>query len=468
MTHQVVVLAAGLGKRMHSTLPKALHLLAGSPLLQHVVKTAQAISSIPSIVVYGHQGERLKSALAHLDVTWVHQAEQLGTGHALLKAMPALRSITNVLILYGDVPLISAVTLQQLLKKTPENAIGMVTAYLPNPAGYGRIKRDSHHQIIGIIEEKDATDGERTISEINPGIYLFPLAYLKKWLPLLDNNNAQGEYYLTDVLSSAVLDHIAIHDVQPESYEEILGVNDCQQLAQLERYYQHKAAEKLLKQGVTLYDPARLDIRGDITVGHDVVIDVNVILSGRVIIGNHVNIGAHTILRDVVVGDDVDIKSHCLIEGATIANHCQVGPFARIRPDTIMADHAHIGNFVEVKNSQIGSGSKINHLSYIGDSEVGTQVNIGAGTITCNYDGANKHKTIIGNDVHIGSDTQLVAPVKVGDGATIAAGSTIVKDVEANGLTLSHELKQRRISGWQRPRKKSNITSKSSMHEEGK
>lgn len=454
MPLQIVILAAGQGKRMHSKMPKVLHELAGRPLLEHVICTALKISpAVPPIIVYGHQGKVLHDRLAHYNVHWIEQKEQLGTGHALLQALPKITTDDRVLVLYGDVPLISEQTLRQLIDTTPAEALGMLTAHLSDPTHYGRIKRDLEQNIIRVIEEKDATLEDRSINEINPGIYLLPGAYLKKWLPALSNKNSQGEYYLTDIIACAVQEKLKIHGLEPMLCEEILGVNDRVQLAALERFYQRSLAEKLMREGVTIYDPARFDVRGELKVGKEVVIDVNAIFEGRVVIGDHCVVGPNTYIRNTEIGDGVEIKANSYIDGAEIAADCIVGPFARLRPGTVLDKSAHIGNFVEVKNSEIGEGSKINHLSYIGDSEIGKRVNIGAGTITCNYDGVNKHKTIIGDDTQIGSDTQLVAPVTVGQGATIGAGSTIIKDVPSNQLTITHHIDQRSIKNWQRPDK---------------
>lgn len=454
MAIQTVILAAGQGKRMQSSLPKVLHHLAGKPMLEHVIDTALHLSpDISPIIINGYQGEILKKSLAHHKVRWVEQKEQLGTGHAVLQALPEISANDEVLILYGDVPLITVETLRKLIEQTPKNAIGMLTAHLANPTGYGRIKRNKSNQIIGVIEEKDATDKERNIKEVNPGIYLASAKQLKNWLPELKNRNAQGEYYLTDIIAAAVAEDIPIHDAQPIVNDEVLGVNDRVQLIQLERSYQRMLAEKFLHQGVTIYDPARFDVRGEIHMGRDVTIDVNVIFEGKVTIGDGCSIGPNTILRDVALGERVEVKANSVIEGADIAAGCIIGPFARIRPGTILNTAVHIGNFVEVKNSKIDTASKVNHLSYIGDSEIGKRVNVGAGTITCNYDGASKHKTTIGDDVHIGSDTQLVAPVTIGDKATIGAGSTIINDVLPNELTITHKLEQRHIKGWKRPQK---------------
>jgi bifunctional UDP-N-acetylglucosamine pyrophosphorylase/glucosamine-1-phosphate N-acetyltransferase len=451
MAIQVVILAAGQGTRMQSNLPKVLHPLAGKSLLEHVISTAAKLDpAVSPMVICGHQSQLLREALSKYPISWVEQKEQLGTGHALQQALPLIKG-DRVLVLYGDVPLISETTLKRLIDTTPANAIGMLTAELQNPAGYGRIKRDLEENIIGIVEEKDATEQERTIQEVNPGIYVIPMQLLNKWLPSLKNNNAQKEYYLTDVISFAVNENITIHDVQPTSIEEIFGINDRVQLSRLERHYQQEQAEKYMRQGVTIIDPKRFDVRGEAIIGRDVTIDVNVILEGKVSIGDGCIIGANSILRDTQLGERVEVKAHTLIEGATIAADCIIGPFARIRPGTVLAAQAHIGNFVEIKQSSIGEKSKINHLSYVGDSVIGKRVNVGAGTITCNYDGAHKHKTTIGDDVHIGSDTQLVAPVTVGEGATIAAGSTVTKDVSPHELTLTHHLEQRTKAGWKRP-----------------
>lgn len=450
MAIQVVILAAGQGKRMRSHLPKVLHSLAGKPLLEHVIDTAQKISpDSPPIIVYGHQGDILKNALQHHNVCWVEQHEQLGTGHAVLQAMPHLADENGVVILYGDVPLISQHTLKKLIDAA-ENTFSILTTNLEHPHGYGRIKRDEHNNIVAIIEEKDANYAERKITEVNTGIYFIPAKLLKKWLPKLKNNNAQHEYYLTDVITQAVDENIMIHASHPESDDEIFGINDRLQLAHVERRYQKKLAEKLMLQGVTMIDPARVDIRGDVRIGQDVIIDINVILEGNVTIGNNCVIGPNTILRNTVIENNVEIKANSFIDGAEIADHVVIGPFARLRPGTILAANSHVGNFVEIKNSFIGANTKVNHLSYVGDSEVGVSVNIGAGTITCNYDGINKHKTIIGDNAFIGSCTQLVAPVTVGEGATIGAGSTITRDAPAHKLTLSR-VPQKTILDWQRP-----------------
>jgi bifunctional UDP-N-acetylglucosamine pyrophosphorylase/glucosamine-1-phosphate N-acetyltransferase len=453
MTLSIVILAAGQGKRMHSETPKVLHRLAGKPLLEHVINTSQQLThDAKPIVIFGHEGEKLQHAFAHLGVEWVKQSEQLGTGHAVLQALPQIDEKQQVLILYGDVPLISAPTLKNFIAATPANTIGMLTAEFPDPTGLGRIIRDSAGKIIRVVEEKDADAKQRLLHEINTGIYLIPAALLKKWLPALKNKNAQQEYYLTDIIALAAEQNIPIHAQQPNAYEEVLGINDRVQLAFLERYYQKQFAEKLMRQGVTLQDPARFDVRGELSVGQDVTFDINVIIEGHVKIGNHCSIGSNVILRNVIIADHVDIRANSILDGAEISDHCIVGPFARLRPGSIMASGSLVGNFVEVKNSEIGSGTKVNHLSYIGDSEIGKKVNIGAGTITCNYDGVNKNRTIIGDNAFIGSNSQLVAPVTIGEGATIGAGSTITRDAPPNQLTICRAT-QRSIENWKRPKK---------------
>lgn len=454
MSLSTIILAAGQGKRMHSQTPKVLHRLAGRSLLEHVVTTAGKLTdNTQTIVVYGHDGAKVRQALADLNVAWVEQTEQLGTGHAVLQALPQIADDHLVLVLYGDVPLISAETLKKFISSTPANSIGILTADFPHPQGFGRIIRDANGNIVSIVEEKDATESQRAITEINTGIYLAPAKLLRKWLPTLKNTNAQKEYYLTDIIALAVQENILIHGMRAQTSAEVLGVNDKLQLATLERHYQIQQAEKLLRQGVTLYDPARFDLRGELSVGHDVTIDINVIIEGRVKIGNHCIIGSNTLLRNVIIGDRTEIKANSVIDGAEIADDCTVGPFARLRPGAILSSRSHIGNFVELKNSIVGTGSKINHLSYIGDSDIGQQVNIGAGTITCNYDGVNKHRTTIGDNAFIGSNTALVAPVTVGEGATIGANSTITRNAPAHQLTICRA-PQRSVDNWRRPEKK--------------
>ncbi len=451
MKLSIIILAAGLGKRMNSDLPKVLHCLADKPLLQHVIDTALTLEPETIQVVYGHGGEQVRNTLADLSVQWVEQKQQLGTGHAVAQAIPNIANDNMVLVLYGDVPLINSTTLQTLYSQ--KNGLNILTAKLDNPTGYGRIVRNDKNQVTSIVEEKDANDKIKSIQEINTGILATQANNLRNWLTKLDNNNSQGEYYLTDIVAMAVVDEQPIHTNTVNDNQEIMGVNNRLQLVELERYYQLQQANNLMLAGVTIRDPNRLDIRGKIQVGYDINIDINVILAGKVSLGNRVRIGSNTIIRNAEIADDVEILSNCVIEDVVIGAGCKIGPFARLRPETKLAEQVHIGNFVEIKKSKIANGSKINHLSYIGDSEIGKNVNVGAGTITCNYDGAKKHKTIIKDEVFIGSDTQLIAPITVETGATIGAGSTITKDVVADSLTLSRT-EQKSIIGWQRPKKK--------------
>jgi bifunctional UDP-N-acetylglucosamine pyrophosphorylase / glucosamine-1-phosphate N-acetyltransferase len=454
MKLSIIILAAGQGKRMYSDLPKVLHPLASKPLIQHVVDTALALKPDNISIVYGHGGEQVRQTLANIpNIHWVEQTQQLGTGHAVQQAMPQIADDTEVLVLYGDVPLITLETLQTLCSQVAhKKSLGLLTTELDNPTGYGRIVRNAEGQVESIVEEKDADLQIKKIKEVNTGILIAPAEALRVWLGQLNNNNAQGEYYLTDIVAKAVQENLSIETITTDNAYEVMGVNDRLQLATLERYYQTLKVNHLMLAGVTLHDPARLDIRGTVQAGRDVSIDVNVILEGEITLGNRVKIGPHTVIRNATIGDDVEILSHCVIENVVIGAKCRVGPFARLRPDTVLAEQVHIGNFVEIKKSTVATGSKINHLSYVGDSEVGSKVNIGAGTITCNYDGANKHKTIIGDDVFVGSDTQLIAPVTVGEGATIGAGSTITQDIPPDVLTLSRT-PQKTLSGWQRPKK---------------
>jgi bifunctional UDP-N-acetylglucosamine pyrophosphorylase/glucosamine-1-phosphate N-acetyltransferase len=447
MSLHVVILAAGQSKRMLSALPKALHTLAGKPLLEHVVTTARTLNPSSITVVYGHQGQLLREQLAHLDVQWIEQTQQLGTGHAALQALPHLPTDARVLILFTDVPLISTETLQSLIQATPKNALGLVTAKLSIPTGLGRVIRDSKDSIIGIVEEKDANDKQRLINEIFPGMLLCSAEYLKKCLPTLTQQNAQGEYYLTELVSLAAREAVPVTSVLAKTPEEVQGINDRVQLANLERYYQKCAAEKLMLAGVTLIDPTRFDLRGTLQAGKDVSIDINVVIEGTVSIGEGTTIGPNTVLRNVRIGERVIIKANSVIEDADIAEGCEVGPFARIRPGTRLEKNAYVGNFVEIKNTEMGEGSKAGHLSYLGDAQVGRGVNVGAATITCNYDGANKHRTIIGDRAFIGSGTQLVAPVTLGEGAYIGAGSTITQDAPADALTVARA-RQATIPGW--------------------
>ena len=454
MTLSVVILAAGQGKRMRSALPKVLHPLGGLPLLQHVIRVAQQLEPSSIHVVYGHAGERVREALGHEAVNWVLQDRQLGTGHAVDQVMPAVGDNATLLVLYGDVPLIRAETLRHLVAQAENGCLSLLTATLDEPQGYGRMVRDDEGKPVAIVEQKDANEQQLKIREVNTGFMAAPAVKLRGWLDQLDNSNAQGEYYLTDVIAMAVAEGVTVTSASAESESEILGVNDRVQLSALERIYQRSQAERLMRSGVTLADPRRVDVRGETSSGQDCFIDANVILDGTIEIGNNVRIGPNCLIRNTIIGDNVEILSHCVIEDAKIGAASRIGPFARIRPETRLADCVHVGNFVEIKKSTVDSGSKINHLSYIGDTRMGSRVNVGAGTITCNYDGAYKHLTEIGDDVFIGSDTQLVAPVKVGDAATIGAGSTITREVPAGELVLSRS-PQRVRPGWKRPVKKS-------------
>lgn len=450
----IVILAAGLGKRMNSALPKVLHPLAGKALLAHVLDAARALSPQGICIVYGHGGEAVPQTVDDKSLTWAQQVPQLGTGHAVKQALPHLDEQGVTLILYGDVPLTGVETLERLISTAGEKTIGLLTVELADPSGYGRIVRDGETgEVVAIVEEKDATPAQRQIREINTGIMVIPNRYLHGWLHKLENNNAQKEYYLTDIIAMAVKDGVSIKVAQPAHAWETVGVNSKTQLAALERVYQNQFATKLLEQGVTLADPARIDIRGQLVCGRDVEIDINCIFEGDVQLDDGVKVGAHCILKNVKVAAGSAIAPFSLIEAAEIGKNCRVGPYARIRPGTKLAHDVHVGNFVEVKNSAIAAGSKANHLSYIGDAVIGKNVNIGAGTITCNYDGANKYQTIIEDDVFVGSDTQLIAPVTVAQGSTIGAGSTITKNTPPHKLTLSRA-KQLSIEGWQRPVKK--------------
>jgi len=444
----IVILAAGKGTRMYSNKPKVLHALAGKPLVRHVLDCAAALQPQRICVVYGHGGEMVPQAMAQYDARFVLQEPQLGTGHAVQQAMPQLADAGRTLVLYGDVPLIQHNTLHQMQQAGA--GLVLLTVTLDNPTGYGRIVRDSQGDVQCIVEEKDATPEQREIREVNTGILLAPTAQLRDWLSQLGNNNAQGEYYLTDIVGMAVRQGIAVRTVQPAHAWEVEGINNKLQLARLERTWQQVEAERLLALGVTLADPARLDVRGKLACGRDVEIDVGCLFEGDVTLGDNVRVGAYSIIRNATVATGTDIAPYSHIDSSIVGANCHIGPYARLRPGTKLADGAHIGNFVEIKNSDIGQGSKANHLSYIGDCTVGSRVNIGAGTITCNYDGANKFRTVIGDDAFIGSDTQLVAPVTVGRGATIGAGSTITKDTPDHELTLSRS-KQLTLAGWQRP-----------------
>lgn len=445
----VVILAAGMGKRMQSDLPKVLHALAGKPLLSHVIDTARSLSPSRICVIYGHGGDAVPSRLAADDLRFVIQQPQLGTGHAVMQAVPELNDNEPTLVLYGDVPLTSAATLTALADKAGKEKLAVLTVNLADPTGYGRIVREDS-RIVRIVEQKDASEAERAIREVNTGILVAPTQALKAWLSLLSNDNAQKEYYLTDIIAMAVRDGVPVESSQPAHEWETLGVNSKVQLAELERIHQSNIATALLEQGVTLADPARIDVRGTLVCGRDVEIDVGCVFEGRVELGDGVKIGAHCVIRNATILRRGAIKPFCHIEEASVGAESQIGPYARLRPGTVLGDDVHIGNFVEVKNGSFGAHSKANHLAYVGDATVGSRVNIGAGTITCNYDGANKHRTIIEDDAFIGSDSQLVAPVTVGKGATLGAGTTLTKDAPAGSLTVSRA-KQVTIAGWQRP-----------------
>lgn len=455
MELSVVILAAGKGTRMKSVLPKVMQPLAGRPLLRHVVETAKSLQASRTLVVYGHGGDQVQKAFAVDDLLWAEQAEQKGTGHAVQMALPQLPDSGKTLILYGDVPLTTAATLTRLIEKTAgANTLGLITLELPNPSGYGRIVRNGAGAVVRIVEQKDASDDEKKIREINTGIFCVPNTLLHKWLPALKSNNAQGEYYLTDIIAMASGEGVRIETVQPEQGWEVDGINDKLQLATLERTHQRVLADNLMRAGVTLIDPARFDQRGSITHGMDVHIEPNVIFEGRVVLGNNVRIGANCQLKDCEIGDNVIIKPNSLIDEAKVGAGAEIGPFARLRPGTVLAENVHIGNFVETKKAVLGKGSKANHLAYLGDADIGSGVNVGAGTITCNYDGVNKHLTTIGDDAFIGTNSSLIAPVTIGKGATTAAGSAISKNVPDDTLAVARG-KQTNIEGWKRPQKKS-------------
>ncbi len=438
---------------MHSDLPKVLHPLAGRPLIAHVLRTVAELAPDAIRIVYGHGGEALRAALTGESCRWVHQTERLGTGHAVGLALSDVDDTAHVLVLYGDVPLVRADTLRALISTDADPLrLSLLTARLEYPSGYGRILRDANGQVTGIVEERDATQSQRTVNEINTGILAAGAGHLKRWLAQVTNHNAQREYYLTDVVSIAGAEGAPIHTVHAPTNEEILGVNSREDLALLERIVQRRRANALMRRGVTIIDPARVDIRGDIDVGRDCVLDVNVVLEGSITLGDRVTVGPNNVIREASLGDDVTIHPNCVVEHAQIAGGCSIGPFARIRPGALLGREVHVGNFVEIKNSELAQGVKANHLSYVGDSTVGRNTNIGAGVITCNYDGAHKHRTEIGDDVFIGSNCQLVAPVKISDGATVGAGSTIVNDVPAQALAVSRA-RQRHISRWRRPKK---------------
>jgi bifunctional UDP-N-acetylglucosamine pyrophosphorylase/glucosamine-1-phosphate N-acetyltransferase len=445
----VVILAAGMGKRMQSALPKVLHPLAGKALLSHVVDTARTLSPARLCVVYGHGGDLVPERLQSSDITFVKQEPQLGTGHAVMQALPHLADDVPTLVLYGDVPLTKASSLRRLLDIADKNKLSVLTVNLDDPTGYGRIVRQQGN-ITRIVEQKDASEAERAIREVNTGIMVAPTSNLKQWLATLSNDNAQGEYYLTDIVARAVADGVPVVSAQPDAVWETLGVNSKVQLAELERIHQRNVAGSLLEHGVTLADPARIDVRGTLTCGRDVSIDVGCIFEGDVELGDNVTIAAHCVIRNSRIVDGAEIKPFCHIENALVGAKSSIGPYARLRPGTELAEDVHIGNFVEIKNSQIAAHSKANHLAYVGDATVGSRVNIGAGTITCNYDGVNKHRTIIEDDAFIGSDTQLVAPVRVGKGATLGAGTTLTTNAPEGKLTVSRA-RQATIENWKRP-----------------
>jgi bifunctional UDP-N-acetylglucosamine pyrophosphorylase / glucosamine-1-phosphate N-acetyltransferase len=450
----VVILAAGQGTRMRSSLPKVLHRLADRPLLGHVLDTARALDPARLIVVYGHGGDAVQARFPDDDITWVHQPEQRGTGHAVSLALPAAGANDRVLVLYGDVPLVRPETLSRLLAALDGGAdLALMTTVLANPAGYGRILRDDAGRVLRIVEQKDASESERHVKEVNTGIMVATAGAFGQWLSQVTDDNAQGEFYLTDCVALANAEGKRVEASVAHDPVEVMGVNDKCQLAEQERAFQRRQAEALMHAGVTVLDPARLDIRGRVSVGADVTLDVNVVLQGNIELGEGATIGAGCVIIDSRIGPRVKVLPHSVIEGAVIGAGAQVGPFARIRPGTETAERARIGNFVESKNASIGEGAKINHLSYVGDADVGRDVNIGAGTITCNYDGANKHKTVIGDRAFIGSNTALVAPLTVGEGATIGAGTTLNSDAPPNELTVARA-KARTIRGWKRPVKK--------------
>jgi bifunctional UDP-N-acetylglucosamine pyrophosphorylase / glucosamine-1-phosphate N-acetyltransferase len=452
MKLSVVILAAGQGKRMKSGLPKVLQPLAGTPLLQHVIDAARQLEPAGIHVVYGHGGEQVQAALAQESLQWALQAEQLGTGHAVMQAMPAVPDDHRVLILYGDVPLTRPATLRRLVAAAADGALAMLSVNMQDPSGYGRIVRDAAGKPTAIVEHKDATPAQLAIREINTGLMALPAKRLRGWLQALRNDNAQGEYYLTDIVAAAVRDGVAVNAVVADSEVEVMGVNDKVQLSEVETALRQRRARELMLAGATLADPARIDIRGEVEVGQDVFIDVNVVFIGKVKIGARAKIGPNCFITNAEIGADTELRANCHIVDAKVGERCDIGPFARLRPGTVLRHAVHIGNFVEIKNSEIDDGSKANHLSYIGDARIGKRVNVGAGTITCNYDGFNKWPTWIGDGAFIGSGTMLVAPLRIGSGATIGAGSTITKPAPAGTLTLERA-KQVSINDWQSPAK---------------
>lgn len=448
----IIILAAGQGKRMHSRLPKVLQPMAGKPLLQYVIDTSIEVGAHDICVVYGHGGDAVATAIHDRELRRVLQSEQLGTGHAVQQAMPGTPDENLVLILYGDVPLLRPETLRRLLDTCGADDVAVLTVDMEDPQGYGRIIRDGE-RVTGNVEERDATESERAITEINSGVMVCPGHRLRDWLGRLNNDNSQGEYYLTDVIGLAAGDGCFVHGVKADSWVEVMGINDKKQLAQAERALQSRLVAELMTAGVSFADPARVDIRGELHCGEDVFIDVNAIFEGEVTLGDNVRVESNNLLRDSRIGDGTVVHSNCHIEGASTGANCEIGPFSRLRPGAELADQVKIGNFVEIKKSTVASGSKVNHLSYIGDTDIGKHVNVGAGTITCNYDGANKHRTTIGDGAFIGSGVELVAPIEVGAGATIGAGSTVSKSAPADKLTLERG-KQVTLPAWRRPTKK--------------
>lgn len=448
----VVILAAGQGSRMKSALPKVLHPVAGKPMLHHVVETAKQLGAEKIHTVIGHGAKQVQASLQDESVNWVMQTEQLGTGHAVAQALPDLPDDARVLVLYGDVPLTAKNTLEAMIADLDESNLALLTVDMDNPHGYGRIVRNAAGQVQAIVEQKDASAEQQAIHEVNTGILAVCAKHLKNWLPTLSNSNAQGEYYLTDIIAMSVGHRLSVTVSQPLNPFEVQGVNNRLQLAELERWYQRQQAERLMTDGASLADPARLDVRGELSIGNDLWIDVNVVFEGKVNLGSNVTIGPGCVIKDTTIADGAEIKAHSVVEGAIVGANAQIGPFARLRPGTELAANTKVGNFVETKKAVVGEGSKINHLSYVGDTSMGRNVNVGAGTITCNYDGVNKHQTVMGDGVFVGSNTALVAPVTLGEDATIGAGSTITRDVADKELAIARG-KQRNIDGWERPKK---------------
>lgn len=455
MTLEVIILAAGQGTRMRSELPKVLHPVASKPLLSHVLETARELGPVQLHVVIGHGAERVKEELDAPDITWVMQTEQLGTGHAVLQAIPAVKSGSNVLVLYGDVPLLTSGTLQSLA----DNAPSLLTADMEDPSGYGRVLRDGRGQLVGVVEHKDASESELAVREINTGVLAYPATLLKAYLPKIGNANAQGEYYLPDVLAMAVADGHCVAALKADDPDEVMGINDRSQLAEAETIFRRRAATRLMKEGVTLIDPQRIDVRGQLSCGRDVVIDINAVFEGDVHLEDGVQVGPNCVLRNCRIGANSVVNAMSHIEEAVLSSNCSVGPFARLRPGTTLGDGARIGNFVETKKAAIGAGSKVNHLSYIGDAQMGAAVNVGAGTITCNYDGVNKHVTQFGDGVFVGSNSTLVAPLAIGENGFVAAGSTVTTDVPSEALGVARG-KQRNIEGWRTPKQRASGSKK--------